>query len=39
MRALAVWASMLVQADAAIRLEESAEDYYSDDAINRGQRI
>jgi len=39
MRALAVWASMPVQADAAIRLEDSAEDYDSDDAINRGQRI
>jgi hypothetical protein len=39
MRALAVWASMPVQADAAIRLEESAEDYDPDDAINRGKRI
>jgi|HubBroStandDraft_6_1064221.scaffolds.fasta_scaffold18450_2 hypothetical protein len=39
MRALAVWASMPVQADAAVRLEDSAEDYDSDDAINRGQRI
>jgi len=39
MYAFAVWARMTMQADAAIRLEDAAENHHSDDAVNRSQRV
>jgi len=36
---LAVWARSPVQANAAIRLQGSADDYHCDDAVNRSQFI
>ncbi len=39
MISFAVGAGMPVQANAAIRLKGSADDYHSDDAVNRSQHV
>jgi hypothetical protein len=39
MISFAIGAGMPVQANAAIRLKGSADDYHSDDAVNRSQHV